>query len=117
MCDGSASLHDSIWYNRASFIHSRETVFPHGLGSRRHLIVIKTTFGHGCCCLLCFQEGENRLDMINSLLTVSMEPLLKEKDTSSQSNDYNHLMFQSAMLCMYGSVPISLSQSWKSPVA
>lgn len=49
------------------------------------------------------------LDRVNSLPNVSVEPLsIQEEKDGHIIKITSHMMFQSTLHCMYGSVPISL---------
>lgn len=99
---------DSIWYNRASFIYSGDTEFPHGRGSQHHLVVINIILDMSVVYFVSGGGGMG-LDRVNSLPNVSVEPLsIQEEKDGHIIKITSHMMFQSTLHCMYGSVPISL---------
>lgn len=100
-------MHDSIWYNRASFVYSVDTEFQHGWGSQHHLVVINIILDMSVVYFV--SGGERGLDRVNSLPNISVEPLsIQEEKDGHIIKITSHMMFQSTLHCMYGSVPISL---------
>lgn len=79
-------------------------MFPHRLGSPHHLVVIKAILDMRVIIYF-VSNGETGLDRINSLLNVSVEPLLIQGGHITKTT--SHIMSQSTVLYMGGSVLIS----------